>query len=183
MESLFESHSYVVQRENNTGCLSSCNCVSMFLVPLGSLFSEGHPQRSSQSSLRNGRSRVWLLKLIQSRTVKAEIKRSWSWQRNTVWKLFQRYPTPSTTSTGSVILYYSHIELDGKHSSAFPNRIIDENNGKPPMTYVRFQTVLRNLGPPKKPVPAPTEEDMKGMFQTSLKTPWHKNVACSLFIS
>lgn len=41
-------------------------------------------------------------------------------------------------------------------------RIIDENNGKAPLTYVRFQTVLKSIGPPKRPVPAPTQENMEG---------------------
>ncbi|KAM4652531.1 cryptochrome-1-like [Discoglossus pictus] len=47
------------------------------------------------------------------------------------------------------------------------DRVIAENNGKPPLTYVRFQTVLASLGPPKRPVPAPTEETMKDCC-----TPW-----------
>jgi len=42
------------------------------------------------------------------------------------------------------------------------SRIIEENNGKAPLTYVRFQTVLKNLEPPKRPIPAPTLQDMKG---------------------
>ncbi|KAE8592239.1 hypothetical protein XENTR_v10018699 [Xenopus tropicalis] len=41
------------------------------------------------------------------------------------------------------------------------DRIIAENNGKPPLTYVRFQTVLALLGPPKRPVQVPTQENMK----------------------
>ncbi|CAG5853193.1 unnamed protein product [Menidia menidia] len=41
------------------------------------------------------------------------------------------------------------------------DRVIEENNGKPPLTYVRFQAVVKMLGAPKKPIPAPTMEDMK----------------------
>lgn len=40
------------------------------------------------------------------------------------------------------------------------NRIIEENNGKPPLTYNRMQSIVSSLGPPKKPVPAPTADDM-----------------------
>ncbi|KTG01551.1 hypothetical protein cypCar_00030072 [Cyprinus carpio] len=55
------------------------------------------------------------------------------------------------------------VEVIPKISHTLYNidRIIDENNGKPPMTYVRFQSVVKDIGPPKKPVPAPTKEDMK----------------------
>ncbi|MGH0144624.1 UNVERIFIED_CONTAM: hypothetical protein FKN15_005322 [Acipenser sinensis] len=41
-------------------------------------------------------------------------------------------------------------------------RVIVENNGTPPLTYKRLQTVLSFLGLPKRPVPAPKLEDMKG---------------------
>ncbi|KAM4743813.1 cryptochrome circadian regulator 5 isoform 2-T3 [Anableps anableps] len=46
------------------------------------------------------------------------------------------------------------------------DRIIEENNGKPPLTYKRLQAIVQNLGPPKKPIPAPTLENMK-----DVKTP------------
>ncbi|XP_027871895.1 cryptochrome circadian regulator 5 [Xiphophorus couchianus] len=45
-------------------------------------------------------------------------------------------------------------------------RIIEENNGKPPLTYKRLQAIVQNLGPPKKPIPAPTLENMR-----DVKTP------------
>ncbi|XP_056463579.1 cryptochrome circadian regulator 5 [Gadus chalcogrammus] len=41
------------------------------------------------------------------------------------------------------------------------DRIIEENNGKAPLTYGRFQTVLKTLGPPKRPIPSPTVENIK----------------------
>ncbi|CAH2320415.1 6-4 photolyase [Pelobates cultripes] len=47
------------------------------------------------------------------------------------------------------------------------DRVIAENNGKPPLTYVRMQTVLASLGPPKHPVQAPTLENMR-----DCQTPW-----------
>ncbi|XP_053308009.1 cryptochrome-1-like [Spea bombifrons] len=47
------------------------------------------------------------------------------------------------------------------------DRIIAENNGKAPLTYVRMQAVLASLGPPKRPLPAPTLETTKGCC-----TPW-----------
>ncbi|XP_042588957.1 cryptochrome circadian regulator 5 [Cyprinus carpio] len=61
------------------------------------------------------------------------------------------------------------VEVIPKISHTLYNidRIIDENNGKPPMTYVRFQSVVKDIGPPKKPVPAPTKEDMKGVSTPS----------------
>ncbi|XP_028328938.1 cryptochrome circadian regulator 5 [Gouania willdenowi] len=46
------------------------------------------------------------------------------------------------------------------------DRIIEENNGKPPLTYNRLQSLVKTLGPPKKPIPAPTMEDIK-----DVKTP------------
>ncbi|KAG1970170.1 cryptochrome-1 [Pimephales promelas] len=57
------------------------------------------------------------------------------------------------------------VEVIPKISHTLYNidRIIDENNGKTPLTYVRFQSVLKAIGPPKKPVPAPTKEDMSGV--------------------
>ncbi|KAM7138058.1 cryptochrome-1-like isoform 2-T3 [Macrochelys suwanniensis] len=42
------------------------------------------------------------------------------------------------------------------------SRVIAENNGKVPLTYVRLQTLLVALGPPKQPVPAPALENLKG---------------------
>ncbi|XP_062395099.1 cryptochrome circadian regulator 5 isoform X2 [Sardina pilchardus] len=57
------------------------------------------------------------------------------------------------------------VEVIQKISHTLYNleRIIDENQGKAPLTYVRFQTVLKSMGPPKKPVPPPTLENMKGV--------------------
>ncbi|XP_073686206.1 cryptochrome circadian regulator 5 [Garra rufa] len=57
------------------------------------------------------------------------------------------------------------VEVIPKISHTLYNidRIIEENNGKPPMTYVRFQSVVNAIGSPKKPVPAPTKEDLKGV--------------------
>ncbi|KAG7483336.1 hypothetical protein JOB18_045863 [Solea senegalensis] len=50
------------------------------------------------------------------------------------------------------------------------DRIIEENDGKAPLTYNRMQAIVKSLGPPKKPVPAPTMEDM-----TEVKTPCLEN--------
>ncbi|MGH0142614.1 UNVERIFIED_CONTAM: hypothetical protein FKN15_033025 [Acipenser sinensis] len=47
-------------------------------------------------------------------------------------------------------------------------RVIVENNGTPPLTYKRLQTVLSFLGLPKRPVPAPKLEDMKGEWDCCL---------------
>lgn len=44
--------------------------------------------------------------------------------------------------------------------------IITENNGKTPLTYNSFQDIVKRLGVPKKPILAPTIEDMK-----NVKTP------------
>uniref|UniRef100_A0A8C7CRZ8 Cryptochrome circadian regulator 5 n=1 Tax=Oncorhynchus kisutch TaxID=8019 RepID=A0A8C7CRZ8_ONCKI len=46
------------------------------------------------------------------------------------------------------------------------DRIIEENNGKAPLTYNRLQTLVSSIGPPKRPIPAPTSDDMK-----DVKTP------------
>ncbi|XP_077418970.1 cryptochrome circadian regulator 5 [Vanacampus margaritifer] len=43
------------------------------------------------------------------------------------------------------------------------DRIIEENNGKAPLTYKRMQALVKTLGPPKKPILAPTAEDMNGV--------------------
>ncbi|CAJ1049005.1 cryptochrome circadian regulator 5 [Xyrichtys novacula] len=48
-------------------------------------------------------------------------------------------------------------------------RVIQENNGKTPLTYVRMQAILKSIGPPKRPIPAPSMEDMK-----DAKTPHSK---------
>ncbi|KAJ7996862.1 hypothetical protein DPEC_G00222920 [Dallia pectoralis] len=42
-------------------------------------------------------------------------------------------------------------------------RIIEENNGKAPLTFSRLQTIVKSIGPPKRPIPAPTCEDMEGI--------------------
>jgi len=41
-------------------------------------------------------------------------------------------------------------------------RMIEENNGKAPLTYNRMRAIVKTLGPPKRPIAAPTMEDMKG---------------------
>lgn len=41
-------------------------------------------------------------------------------------------------------------------------RIIEENNGAAPLTYKRLQAIANSLGPPKRPIPPPTLEDMEG---------------------
>ncbi|KAI4875908.1 hypothetical protein NFI96_032895 [Prochilodus magdalenae] len=63
------------------------------------------------------------------------------------------------------------VEVITKISHTLYNteRIIEENNGKPPLTYVRFQTVLNGIGPPKRPVPAPTRADMTGVSTPSFE--------------
>lgn len=47
------------------------------------------------------------------------------------------------------------------HTLYDTERVITENNGKPPLTYVRLQTVLSSLGPPERPVPAPALEQIR----------------------
>lgn len=49
------------------------------------------------------------------------------------------------------------------------NRIIEENNGKPPLTYNRMQSIVSSLGPPKKPIPAPTADDMNDVTSPAWK--------------
>lgn len=46
------------------------------------------------------------------------------------------------------------------------NRIIEENNGKPPLTYTKLQAIAKTIGLPKRPIPAPTMDDMKGITIT-----------------
>ncbi|CAI5645935.1 unnamed protein product [Oreochromis niloticus] len=50
------------------------------------------------------------------------------------------------------------------------DRIIEENNGKPPLTYTKLQAIVKTIGPPKRPIPAPTMDDMK-----DVKTPSSEN--------
>nr|XP_006642290.2 PREDICTED: cryptochrome-2-like [Lepisosteus oculatus] len=49
------------------------------------------------------------------------------------------------------------------HTLYDTERILVENNGKAPLTYNRLQALLKTLGAPKRPVPPPTAEDMKGV--------------------
>ncbi|KAL0994616.1 hypothetical protein UPYG_G00124920 [Umbra pygmaea] len=46
-------------------------------------------------------------------------------------------------------------------------RVIEENNGKPPLTFNRLQTLIKRIGPPKRPIPAPNCEDMKDIKTVS----------------
>jgi len=52
------------------------------------------------------------------------------------------------------------------HTLYDTDRIIEENNGKAPLTFNRLQTIVKSIGPPKRPIPAPNAQDMQG-----LKTP------------
>uniref|UniRef100_A0A3Q2T7S1 Cryptochrome circadian regulator 5 n=1 Tax=Fundulus heteroclitus TaxID=8078 RepID=A0A3Q2T7S1_FUNHE len=47
------------------------------------------------------------------------------------------------------------------HTLYNTERIMEENDGKPPLTFKRLQAIVQKLGPPKKPIPAPTLENMK----------------------
>ncbi|XP_006779922.1 cryptochrome circadian regulator 5 [Neolamprologus brichardi] len=47
------------------------------------------------------------------------------------------------------------------------DRIIEENNGKPPLTYTKLQAIAKTIGPPKRPIPAPTMDDMKDVKTSS----------------
>ncbi|XP_075046564.1 cryptochrome-1-like isoform X2 [Mixophyes fleayi] len=62
-----------------------------------------------------------------------------------------------------------HVEVVQRVSNTLYDidRVIAENNGKPPLTYVRLQTVLASIGPPKRPCHAPTIETV-----TDCRTPW-----------
>lgn len=64
------------------------------------------------------------------------------------------------------------IEVIYKISHTLYNidRIIEENNGKVPLTFNRFQTLVKSIGPPRRP--DPTLEDMKGV-----NTPWSETHA------
>lgn len=76
--------------------------------------------------------------------------------------------TPNTyTFDASEIFYFKNAALC--YLSCL-NRIIEENYGKTPLTYNRMQAIVKTLGPPKRPVPAPTMEDMKGTTNTGLFT-------------
>lgn len=55
-----------------------------------------------------------------------------------------------------LVKYFNILILSCLH------RIIEENNGKAPLTFIRMQAIVKTLGPPKRPIPAPTMENMKG---------------------
>ncbi|MBN3318031.1 CRY2 protein, partial [Atractosteus spatula] len=55
------------------------------------------------------------------------------------------------------------------HTLYDTERILVENNGKAPLTYNRLQALLRTIGAPKRPVPPPTMEDMKGVCTPCLE--------------
>ncbi|KAG9351737.1 hypothetical protein JZ751_022988 [Albula glossodonta] len=55
------------------------------------------------------------------------------------------------------------------HTLYDTERVIEKNNGKPPLTFNRLQTVLQAMGPPEKPVPSPSLEDMKSVQTTGWK--------------
>lgn len=42
------------------------------------------------------------------------------------------------------------------------HRVLEENNGKPPLTYNSMQAIVKKLGPPKRPISAPSMDDLKG---------------------
>lgn len=60
-------------------------------------------------------------------------------------------------------------------------RIIEENNGKTPLTYNSMQAIVKKLGPPKRPISAPSMDDMTGTKNTG----WHDGckMASSGFVS
>lgn len=63
---------------------------------------------------------------------------------------------------------YTHIwpKILDFHTVVEPSfilrRIIEENNGKTPLTYNSMQAIVKKLGPPKRPISAPSMDDMKG---------------------
>lgn len=62
-------------------------------------------------------------------------------------------------------MFLKQFMLRDLHQSVYLHyRIIEENNGKPPLTYNRMQAIVKTIGPPKKPISAPTMEDMNGSY-------------------
>ena len=48
------------------------------------------------------------------------------------------------------------------HYVFIPYRTISKNGGSPPLTYMRLQKVLPEIGPPPKPTPDVSGDMMKG---------------------
>lgn len=44
-------------------------------------------------------------------------------------------------------------------------RIIEENNGKTPLTYNSMQAIVKKLGPPRRPLSAPCRDNLKGTLK------------------
>uniref|UniRef100_A0A3P8VUX5 Cryptochrome circadian regulator 5 n=1 Tax=Cynoglossus semilaevis TaxID=244447 RepID=A0A3P8VUX5_CYNSE len=121
-------------------------------------------------SLRKLKSRLFVLR-GHPEDVFPELFKKWD-----VTKLTYEYDTEpySLSRDGKVTeLAERHgVEVVYKisHTLYDMDRVIEENNGKAPLTYNRMQAILKSLGPPKKPVPAPTLEDMN-----EIKTPYTEN--------
>ncbi|XP_075906875.1 cryptochrome circadian regulator 5 [Nelusetta ayraudi] len=83
-----------------------------------------------------------------------------------VTKLTYEYDTEpyslSRDETVSALAKKHNVEVVYRVSHTLYNieRIIEENNGKPPLTYNRMQAIVKTIGPPKKPISSPTMEDM-----------------------
>lgn len=70
--------------------------------------------------------------------------------------------TRCLTSTGITYIEYVEHLISSRLLTVFLCRIIEENNGKAPLTYKSMQAIVKKLGPPKRPLSAPSMEDLKG---------------------
>ncbi|XP_028838110.1 cryptochrome-2-like isoform X2 [Denticeps clupeoides] len=113
-------------------------------------------------SLRELDSRLFVVRGKPS-DVFPELFREWSVTRLT----FETDTEPYSQQRDKEVLRLAEehgVEVIQKISHTLYNieRIIEENNGKAPLTYVRFQTVVKTIGPPQRPLPSPTLQEMNG---------------------
>lgn len=65
------------------------------------------------------------------------------------------------------LLSYKRLHfLTVVESSFILHRIIEANSGKCPLTYNSMQAIVKKLGAPKRPIAAPSTDDLKGAKNT-----------------
>ncbi|XP_046893307.1 cryptochrome circadian regulator 5 isoform X2 [Hypomesus transpacificus] len=123
--------------------------------------------RDLDSSLRKLNSRLYVVR-GEAEKVLPKLFEEWK-----VTRLTYEYNTdPHNLSRDGKVIELAaehgvHVVYKISHTLYNTDRIIEENNGKVPLTFNRLQTVVKSIGPPQRPVASPRAEDMRGV-----KTPW-----------
>lgn len=105
------------------------------------------------------------MSMTQNPQAWVETKPWQGWLKNMELMWSAKCRTLCLTSTGIIHIEYVKHLIPQDCLTVFLCRIIAENNGKTPLTYKSMQAIVKKLGPPKRPLSAPSMEDLKSTIK------------------